>query len=319
MEDVQCMMVFVAAARWGLLDDLGTGPLTIDEVVTRYGETAALLVDAMCETGIVERTADDSGIVLSALTPCLENHIREFAAYLRHKGRVCEALLKVGPKTKRGTQTGQIPRTGEEEDYTRAMHFAALRRGLALPDTMDWTSCRNIIDAGCGSGYYSYLLLSQSDSMTATLVDYPEILTVTKEYTSSVGLQDRVRLVACNLLAASPPVSTHHDAALLFSVMHQYCFEENVAILRNLHEVLEDGARLLICDYISTETYHNHQAAAFALLMQAVTPNGQTYTMPEVNAMMAQAGFVVVDSLPADADGLTFVTCKCIKQGRSKP
>lgn len=319
MEEAQCMLVFVTAARWGLLDELGKCPLAIGHVVDRYGEAGMLLVDAMCEIGLAKRTIDGNGIALSPLPSYLENHIREFAAYLRHKGHVCKALLEVAPGIKREGQDTQIPRKGEEQDYIRAMHFAALRRGMVLPSTIDWASCRALIDAGCGSGYYGHQLLGQSKSMTATLVDYPEVLTVTSEYTAAAGMQDRARLVACDLLASPPSVTVRHDAALLFSVMHQYGFEENVTILRNLREVLEDGARLLVCDYVSSGTQHSCQAAAFGLLMRAVTPNGQIYTLPEVRNMMGEAGFIVVDSVYSGIDGLTFVTSECAKKGANRP
>jgi SAM-dependent methyltransferase len=314
VEAIQPLLALMRAAEHGIISSLAMAPMEAMEIEQRYGRSGRDLLDVLCGLSIAARSASGHySLTEDGDYSLARGHVRELEAFLRHKRRVYQSMLCNPGRLEGAIAPTEIPGIGEGEDYVRAMHFTALRRNMVLPGSLGLAGCQTIIDAGCGSGYYTHRLLSASESAGATLVDYAEVLEVAGEYTALAGLQKRVSMVACDLLSAPLPVATAHDTALLFSVMHQYGFEENVTLLRNLRGVLTDQARLVVCDYISPAPHRGSVDAAFSLLMRAATPCGQTYTFHELRAIMREAGFTVVDAIASGVDDLTFVACDCTK------
>ena len=84
-------------------------------------------------------------------------------------------------------------------------------------------------------------LCRRNPGLTATIADFPPVLSRTAEVVREHGLDGRVTLLPCNITDAS---FKPHDVVLAFNILHGFRPEVNRSLLEKIRSTLKPGGRL---------------------------------------------------------------------------
>ncbi|MCJ7809749.1 MAG: methyltransferase domain-containing protein, partial [Desulfobulbaceae bacterium] len=181
----------------------------------------------------------------------------------------------------------------DRKAFIGAMHVAATGLSEKIADAYDVSRFKRLLDVGGGSGAYTISFLKKYPHLRAVIFDLEGVILIAEEKIREQGLADRVNIVAGNFYKDQLPGGC--DLALLSAIIHQNSPEQNVALFRKIHRVLNPGGVLLIRDHIMDAARTDPPAGAlFALNMLVNTSAGDTYTFSEVKENLETAGFMEV-------------------------
>ena len=106
-----------------------------------------------------------------------------------------------------------------------------------------------ILDVACGNGKYSMAVGAQNDDARITLLDWPNVLDVTRGYVEENGMADRTSYIAGDMFEV--PLGGPYDLVITSHVYHHFSEERCVQLLKRLAGALKPGARLAIQDFMA--------------------------------------------------------------------
>ena len=188
------------------------------------------------------------------------------------------------------------PRAGDGgwvNTFIAAMDRNARERAQAVVNVVGAEGIRRILDLGGGSAAYSIAFAQANPTVTAEVLDLPDVIPLTQEYIRRADLADRIRTCAGDMLR--DPLGQGFDLVLLSAICHMFSPEENRALFQRAYAALVPGGRLLVQDFIlEAEKTVPRFAALFALNMLVGTRGGSTYSEPEYTVWLTEAGFTDV-------------------------
>jgi predicted O-methyltransferase YrrM len=147
-----------------------------------------------------------------------------------------------------------------------------------------------MLDLGGGSGACSIAFARANPELRAEVLDLPDVVPITQSYVQRAGLSDRITARAGDMLTS--PLGEGYGLILLSAICHMFSPEENRALFRRAHAALAPGGRLAIQDFIlEPDKTSPRFAALFALNMLVGTRAGSSYSEPEYEAWLRDAGF----------------------------
>lgn len=222
------------------------------------------------------------------------NHPDSVLPMVLHLAHIWHNWHHLTETVRRGTNPHRqsIVHSGSEAlaAFIGAMHVVGKNLARDIAASLNLSPFKQLLDIGGASGTYTIAFLERNPSLRAVLYDLPDVLPMAEKRLQEHNLLDRVRLVAGDFYV--DPLPTGCDLALLSAIIHQNSPEENVALYRKIHEVLEPGGCLIIRDHImEPDRTHPPAGALFAINMLVNTEGGDTYTFEETEAALHEAGF----------------------------
>jgi hypothetical protein len=301
------------AAKLGLADRLRDGPRTAAEVAA---ETAShppslyRLLRALASVGVFAQ--DSQGrFGLTPLDNCLRSDVpgsqRAMAimAGEEHYAAYGELLFSV--------QTG---RTGFEKVFgqpvfdflsqhpeqarlfDQAMVSVHGRETGAMLDAYDFTGVGVLADIGGGNGSVLTAVLARYPAMRGILFDLPGVAERAKTSIVAAGMAGRCEVVGGSFFESVPPGA---DAYLLRHIIHDWNDEQCGRILRNIHQAMGEGGRLLVVESLIPPG--NEPAFGKLLdLTMLVIPGGLERTRAEYEALFGAAELRLTRVVPTRAD-----------------
>lgn len=213
---------------------------------------------------------------------------------LLHTAHLWENWSKLTEIVKSGTVT-RAPRSLKgTKDFITAMHRNAGERARLVLKAVGTEGVRRILDLGGGSGAYSIAFAKASAAIESVILDVPEVVGLTKEYVDRAGVASQVKIRPGDML--SSPLDGGYDLVMLNAICHMFSPEQNRAVLKRAFEALAPGGRILIQDFIlNPDKTSPRLAALFAINMLVATKDGSTYSEPEYEGWMREAGFSEVE------------------------
>lgn len=150
---------------------------------------------------------------------------------------------------------------------TKVQELLSFFEGLDLKGEM--------LDVGTGSGAIAGGFLERFPSLSATLLDIPEVLDYTQELMDKRGFGKRVSYRQTNILAPWPVAKEDFDLVVLSNIIHAYSEEEIPLVLERAVDCLDPEGILVIHDFLSE--HFPAKAALFDLNMFINTYNGRTF------------------------------------------
>ena len=129
-------------------------------------------------------------------------------------------------------------------------------------------------------------------SLTSTILDLPNVLTVAKEYIAKHDLDDRIDTVVGNFL--EPGMPSGYDLASFITPLQGYMPEQVVEALRNARKCLEPGGTLLVIDYMLNDAKTGPTDPAFVNLFGIRKGRflNRVNTGAEWSSFLLEAGYV---------------------------
>jgi ubiquinone/menaquinone biosynthesis C-methylase UbiE len=303
-------LILEAAIRHHVFDVLDGGPKTAEEVEDATGASARGLSAIMnALVGLNFLSKDPQGRY--ALTP-------ESAAFLVSTkpgfqgGMILHCSQQLIPKwlhlneivaTGRPVEAINQERLGGDffhkfvEDifprsYPSAQKLAAALHLGGSPQPL------SVLDLAAGSGVWGIALAESSQLVHVTAVDWPEVIPVTRKTVARFGLMKRFQFVAGDLLAAD--FGRNHAVATLGHILHSEGEERSRALLRKTFDALASGGTIAVAEFlVNDERTEPLAGLLFAVNMLVNTDCGDTFSLREISAWLAEAGFVNLRTLEA--------------------
>ena len=296
-------MVLFAASELDVFTALADGQRTAADVAAARGghpEPMRMLLDACVAEGLLTREAERY-----ANTPLVDAYlVRGRPAYIAHGLEFAEDLYPAWSRLADLVRTGRpviAPDSvlGEDKDKTRAfvlaMHERARGLSAVLPHGADFSGRRRLLDVGGGPGTYSIALVRQIPGLTATVLDRPGVLEVTREIVENHGCADRIRLLPGDYLTS--PFGTGYDAVLLSGMMHRETPDTCRRLLKKGFDALDPGGMAVVSDVFFDDERRNSPpfSTYFAINMMLMSEDGSAHAKTSMAAWMKECGFDGVD------------------------
>lgn len=177
--------------------------------------------------------------------------------------------------------------------FIAAMHHNARERAPHIIRAIGMDGVRRAVDLGGGSGAYAIAFVQASPNLHVDVLDLPNVLKLTGEYVKTAGVTEHITLRPGDL--RSDNFGNGYDLALLSAICHMFSEDENRDLIKRAYAALAPGGRLVIQDFILEEDKTAPKSATlFSLNMLVGTESGASYSEPEYENWMQEAGFTEV-------------------------
>ncbi|BCA56849.1 O-methyltransferase, family 2:Generic methyltransferase [Nitrospira sp. KM1] len=189
----------------------------------------------------------------------------------------------------------------DEPDYRRqftwAMHHRTLEIAPKIAAHLSLKGAGSLLDLGGGPGTYALAFLAKNRGLHATVCDRPAALDVAREIAATHTAGKRLSFIPLDLLSDEIPGT--YDVIWYSNVLHIYSPEENRTVFRKAKAALSPGGRLIIQDAFlhDPQGIYPVDASLFAVSMLLFTETGDTYSVKDVTAWLANEGFTAIRSL----------------------
>jgi ubiquinone/menaquinone biosynthesis C-methylase UbiE len=155
----------------------------------------------------------------------------------------------------------------------------------------------NVLDIAAGHGLFGIAIARHNPRARITALDWRSVLAVAEENARADGVADRLRLLPGD--AFTVDWGSGYDLILLPNILHHFDERGCVTLLEKAHRALAPGGRAVVVEFVPDDSrVRPPQAAAFALVMLAMTPGGDAYTFAEYERMCRKAGFASAELRP---------------------
>lgn len=295
MAGYQRAQILMTALGAGVFEQLevAANAETVGEACGWDPKGARMLLDGLVALELVEKT--DGGYRNRAgASACLvpgapldQTHI------LLHKshGWNTWARLEEAVRTGTGIPRERKKRPPEElRAFILGMDDIGRQSAQSILGAVDLSGHRHILDIGAGPGTYSIAFLNAHAGMRATLFDVPDVIPIAKEQVEKAGLTDRTEFIAGDFTETS--IGAGYDLILVSNIIHSYAPDTNRELVRQCHEALDPGGRLIIKDFLVDPGRSGPAfSLIFALHMLLHTESGDTYSQEDVAQWTTEAGF----------------------------
>lgn len=282
---------------------LAAGPLTAAEIAAAVGakvEPLRLVLEMCASSGMLGRDGPRYANTPTSAAFLVKGRPAYIGDGLKYASDLYPAWGGLTGTVRTGAPS-MPPETilGDDKAKTRAfvmaMHERARGIGSVLPSDVDLTGRKRLLDVGGGPGTYSMALVRQTPGLTATVLDRPGVLEVTREIVEQEGFADRVSLLPADYLVT--PFGSGFDVALLSGMMHREAPDGVRLLLRKAFDALEPGGLIVVSDVFFDDDDKNSPpfAASFALNMMLTSEHGSAHAKTEMARWMTEAGFTAIE------------------------
>jgi hypothetical protein len=294
-----------------------------DEAALREGLGLAarpcdVLVTYLVALGLIARDADALRVTDAAagfLVTGSPADLGPYFASLRERP-ACQELLGV----LRTGEPAAWASSGREDDWsdrlddpqfarriTAAMDARGAALAPALADAVADLPYASALDVGGGSGVYVRALLSGRATMRAAVLERAPVDEAARTVLRGIG-EDRVEVITGDMFAA--PLPSGYDLHLFSHVLHDWDEPRVRQLIVASFASLPPGGWLIDHDtHIDADKSGPLPVAEYSVLLMHST-HGKCWSVAELGALLAGAGFVVHDRRPTIADRAALIARK---------
>ena len=245
------LQLIAAALDLGLLDALGEGPASTEQLAGRLGATDSELLAAylrvLAAAGLVtgEGTWRLTRFGRAVLGDDVVRATYEgFGGYHTELYRDLPALLRGGPGRRDTVEQGEVIARLSAAIYP-------LVRDL-LVRTVEQRRPHRVLDIGCGAGLHLAAMLEAAPDATGVGVDAdPDAAALARRTLTERGLADRASVEAVDIqellgTGRAGALTDGIELALLANVIYYVPVKERVALLRAIARLLAPGGALVV-------------------------------------------------------------------------
>ncbi len=183
-----------------------------------------------------------------------------------------------------------LSKAEDADDFSRAQHAGSSGPALLLAKAIDFSGTAKLLDVAGGTGAYSIGLCQKYPDLTATIIDFPSVIEISKRFISDAGMSDRISLVGGDALqTAWPP---EQDAVLMSYLLSAVGGGDIPELLELAWTALRPGGRLIVHDFMLDDDRSGPVAAAgFFLAYIPVRTDPVSFTAAELISWVEAQGF----------------------------
>jgi hypothetical protein len=331
MQEVRDLMVarWVAyiigvAAELELADFINAGGKTAEDIAQAKGLQASSLyrlLRALASYGIFAEQ-EDGTFAQTPMSDALRKdvpHSVSSLAQLATRPWSVQAWMKLSHGIRTGTPAFEHvngmqffeylnKHPNEVELLAGAMRGFSAATGAAVAETYDFSGIRILADIGGSQSLILSLILRKYPEMRGILFDLPAVIEGAPNFIKSYGLENRIDVRTGDFFEAIPDGA---DAYLLKHILHDWCDEDCLRILKNIYAVAGSDTKLLIVDAVIGAGNEREFGKILDIYM-LVHLRGKERTHSEWKELLNAAGFQLtqVVSTPSFAHVIEAVRIK---------
>ncbi len=189
--------------------------------------------------------------------------------------------------------------------------FAAMMDGLndvlgpELAQAFDWTGRKSVLDiGGCRGNLLSHVLKAEP-GLAGQVFDLPAMEPLFEQHMANLGLTARATFHAGDFFADDLPAA---DVMICGHVLSDWSPAQRKTLLHKSFRALDAGGTLLVYDRMLGAGGDDRENLVVSLNMLLVTDGGGAYTVDEIAAEAAEAGFASTAHRPLGGFD-TLLTC----------
>jgi len=164
---------------------------------------------------------------------------------------------------------------------------AQILAGLIPLDPMRLTK---VLDVSASHGTWGIAVAHKNPRAEVVALDWAPVLEVARENAQRAGVAGRFSTIAGS--AFELDLGSSYDLVLVPNFLHHFNVEDCVRFLKKVYAALRDDGRVAIVEFVpNPDRVSPPEAAGFSLIMLATTPEGDAYTLAELEQMLTRAGF----------------------------
>ncbi|MDO8434851.1 MAG: class I SAM-dependent methyltransferase [Candidatus Binatus sp.] len=307
----QTTAVLAAALELDVFSAIGSGKRTSVEIASATNSQVRgmeRLLDTLTSLKYLKKTHNRYGLEPIAATFL----VRESPMYMEGASQVIRGMTMLWSTLADAVKAGASLAGPVSEDQARAffpilvkqifpMNYTASQSAIRKMPKARLSRIQRILDIGGGAAAWSIPFAENLRKARATLIDYPEMTAIAREYAARFKVGDRFDFLEGNFFEIDWG-SEQFDLAILGHIVHGEGVERAKQLMRRACIALKPGGILLIADFIPNENRTGPALALmFGLNMFVATPEGGVYTMGEYRAWLKEAGFKRVTTVAANA------------------
>jgi ubiquinone/menaquinone biosynthesis C-methylase UbiE len=300
-------LVLEAAIRHRVFDVLDGGPKTITQVQKETGASERGLTAVMNalvgmdflakdKQGLFSLTPESSTFLVSTKPSFLGGFLRHGSEQLIPKWLHLNKIVETG----RPVSAVNLEEAGSDffQQFVNDIFPMSYPAAQTLSRHLSADAVVRVLDLAAGSGVWSIALAQGSEKATVTVVDWPEVIPVTRKTVSRFGLAERYSFIAGDLLKAD--FGSGHTVATLGHILHSEGRDRSQELLKKTFHALAPGGTIAIAEFlVNADRTGPLNGLFFALNMLVNTDTGDTYSFEEISSWLKEAGFVNSRTLEA--------------------
>jgi hypothetical protein len=180
--------------------------------------------------------------------------------------------------------------------FTMGMHSISELPAQALAETLDLSSCQNMLDIGGGSGVFVIAALRRWPHLRGTVAELAAVCRIAEEFLTAGGVQDRADTVVLDMFREEFPLGA--DLLLFSQIMHDWSDETNIGLLEKAWRALPVGGQVVLHEKLLNDERSGPLANALVTLDMLYWTEGKQYTAQELRTLLERAGFSQVSVTP---------------------
>jgi demethylspheroidene O-methyltransferase len=309
--------VLLACVRLRILETVAERPRTLDELAQATQLPAAglqRLLQSALALGLIElRSRGRFGLgPLGApvaghagIRAMIEHHavlyqdMQDPVAMLAASGQAGE-MAQYWPYALDDADKAQLAADAlQAEKYARYSNLMSASQPFVVDEILAsyrFDGHQSVLDVGGGQGTFLSRLARHAPQIALTLFDLPEVATLARANFARQGLLGRSNAVAGSFL--QDPLPQGADLVTLIRVAHDHPDADVRTVLAAIYAALPVGGTLLLAEPMAQEAGEAPLGDAYFHFYLLAMGAGRLRTASELMAMMAQAGFTHIETVP---------------------
>lgn len=296
-----------AALRDGLIRAVDTEPLTATETARKLGldgRATHIMLSALAEIGVLDEEPGGFRLREEHRGPLLDADDEWYVgASVVHRFELITTWTKLPEILKTGLPAEDRTRPNFDGTATFIHEMRRTARtgaeGVAAVVLPRLARGASILDVGGGPGTNAEAFAR--GGARVTVFDRPEVIEQMRDVLAVSG----IAVAAGDMNEALP--EGPFDAVYFGNTSHMYGPEENRALFARMRGVLAPGGLLVVREFVRGMS---EDAALFAVTMLIITARGNTYTAPEYEGWLREAGFGRVEFVPVPGRGTHLILAR---------
>lgn len=292
----------IAGFELGVFDHIAAGKVSAREIsaATDADEaTMRRLLDTLVAMGHLTRKADKYSLTPPIATYLVRSSELYMDGAVAIARRNIELWSHLGETVKAGRPVGPPPSSGDLAQFfstlVRAifpMSFMGSKSAVAALDKKARGRIGAILDVAAGACAWSIPFAQAIPKARVTVVDFPGVTNVAREYTTRFGVGDRYEYLEGNLRETDFG-HERFDLVILGHIIHGEGREHGQKLIERSFAALKDKGMLLIAEFIPNDERTGPELPMlFGLnMLLARGAEGDVFTMREYREWLKAAGF----------------------------
>jgi ubiquinone/menaquinone biosynthesis C-methylase UbiE len=296
-----------AALEHEIFGELDAGPLTISDLAQRTGIAPVplrTLVATLVALGLVVRQDETFANAPGSARYLVPGKPAYFGDYYRLQinRQLYPAMVRLeaglagdAAALLFGGEEGLMADPAQAAVFSLAQHAGSLGPAVMLARGFDLAGRRRMLDVAGGTGAFSISLCQRNSALSSTILDFPNVVALARDYVADADLSDRIAFIGGNALEVDWP--TGQDVVLMSYLLSAVPDAAIDVLFSRAAAALAPGGLLLVHDFMLDDSGDGPDLAAqWFLINLALSPHGTSFSAAELAPRLERTGLRLRES-----------------------